>query len=320
MAMRASIRKWLWHGLSGALAVGILALLLSRQKWQHLSGELYRVNWPLLAAAAGLAVAYWAVRTARWRWVAALEQQRIGWGKALVSMLAGLGVGLITPLRGGEIVRPMFLPKGARLRLAGYVVIEKMFDLSAVLSLCLLGLVYMVFAGAVLAGGGRLSPWLLLLVPPLLAAALGVPLLLHYRPRRLWAQLSRLLPGKAKELAETRLQWRQFGIFYGVSMLAEVLSILAVFCCLRAYGHIELIKAVALTPVVMLHNLVPATPAGFGVREGTAVVVFGAFGFSEGMVLAAYLTNAVIVLLIPGCVGIVAAWISGLARALEAES
>lgn len=315
--MRAGVKRWVWHGASLALAVGLLAYLLGRQQWQHLPGSIKTVDGRFLAVAAALAGAYWLVRAARWRWAVALEGQSIGPRKALVSILAGLGVGLITPFRSGEVVRPMFVPPGARVRLAGWVVIEKMFDLSAVLTLCMLGLIYMIFSGALLASGAEVSPWLLLVCPVLLAAALGVPLLVHYRPAGLWAGLSRILPGKARQLAQTRLEWRQFGVFYGVSLAAELLSILAVFCCLRAYGQIELIVALALTPVVMLHNLLPATPGGFGIREGFAVIVFGALGFAEPMVLAAYLSNALIVLVIPAAAGVVAAWVAGVVRQLE---
>ena len=317
--MRSSIKRWIWHGVSLALAVGILSVLLGRQQWEHLPGQLQTVNWRLLGAAAALAGVYWIVRSGRWRWVTALEGQPVGWGRAVLSMLAGLGVGLITPLRGGEVVRPMFVPRGARVRLAGWVLIEKMFDLSAVLSLCLLGLIYLLASGVVLATGAPISPWLVLICPLLLAAALGVPLLVHYRPAGLWEKLSRLLPGRARQLAEARLEWRQFWIFYGLSLVAELLSVLAVFCCLRAYGQIGLIAALAITPVVMLHNLLPATPGGFGVREGFAVLVFGAFGFSEPMVLAAYVTNALIVLVIPAAAGLVAAWTAGVVRQLESQ-
>lgn len=75
--------------------------------------------------------------------------------------------------------------------------------------------------------------------------------------------------------------------------------------------------AVALVPVVMLHNLLPATPGGFGVREGFAVLVFGLFGFAGEMVLAGYLTDAVIVLVIPGAVGIAGAWTAGVIREMR---
>ncbi|KPK85939.1 MAG: hypothetical protein AMJ81_02390 [Phycisphaerae bacterium SM23_33] len=322
--MRKGVKRWLWYGLSLALAVGILAVLLGRQRWADFSQTLGAVDGRWLAGVVVLAGVYWLVRTARWRWMTSLEEAGVGWPTAWVSMLAGLGVGLITPLRSGEVVRPMFVPRGARMRLAGLVVIERMFDLSAVLTLCILGVFYMVFAGGVkLAGGATLPPWLLLACPPLLAVALGVPLLVHFRPARLWALLSRALPGKAKELAEVRLDRRQFVIFFLTSMLSESLSVLTVYFCLQAYGEIDLLTACALAPVVMLHNILPATPGGFGIRESLAVAVFGLMklpGLSQAAILAAYLTNPIILLVIPGAVGVGGAWVAGVIRQIEAEA
>ena len=309
--MRIGLKKWIRYLVSLILAVGLLALLLSRQRWGEVANRISRADVRYLLLAAVIAVLYWTVRSGRWRWIISLENQQVSFFKAVVSMLAGLGVGLVTPLRSGEIIRPLFVPKGARIKLAGWIVIERMFDLSAVLTWCIIGLFYLVFSGVVLISGEAVSPWLLIIAPLLLAGALGVPLLVHYRPAGLWRILSKVLPGKAKELAQTRLQWNQFGIFYSISLVSEMLSILSVFCCLRAFGDISLLQGCALTPVVMLHNLLPATPGGFGVREGVAVLVFGAFGFPSEMILAAYLANAMIVLVIPAAIGIVAAWVSG---------
>ncbi|OPX21765.1 MAG: hypothetical protein B1H04_06100 [Planctomycetales bacterium 4484_123] len=321
--MRSRLRSWLKFGLSLALAVAILALLLSRQRWSELAGTLAGVDWRWLGGVAALAVVYWTVRTARWRWMTAIEGTKVSWGTAWTSMLAGLGIGLVTPLRGGEVVRPMFVPKGARMRLAGWVLIERLFDLAAVLVLALLGVFYLVFAGAVrLAGGGPVPPWLLLTCPLLLAGALAVPLLVHYRPAGLWRLLSRVLPGRAKELAEVRLHGGQFGVFFLTSLLAETVSVLTVYFCLQAYGRIDLLTACALGPIVMLHNIIPATPGGFGLREGLAVAVYGTLklpGLGRSAVLAAYLTNPVMVLVIPGAVGVVAAWVAGIVRELEAS-
>jgi len=318
--MRSRVRRWLWYGLSLCLAAAILAILLGRQDWNAFARRIRGVNGWALLATAGVGTAYWWVRVGRWRWVTGLEAARVTWRTAWVSMLAGLGVGLITPLRGGEVVRPMFVAAGARVRLAGWVVIERMFDLSAVLTLCLLGLFYLVFAGGVWATGTPVPAWMLLACPPLLAGALGVPLLVRYRPRRLWGALARLLPGKARELAEVRLTGRQFGLFYAISLLGESLSVLTMFFCLRAYGQMDLLTACALSPLVMLHNLLPATPGGFGVRETVAVAVFAFFGFEREMILAAYLTNPILVLVIPGAIGVGAAWVAGVTGQLREAS
>lgn len=309
--MHAGIRRWVWYCLSLALAAAILTVLLGRQDWNELARLIKGVRWWALALSAVGAAVYWWIRVARWRWVTSLEKTPISWAKAWTSMLAGLGVGLITPFRGGEVVRPMFVPAGARMRLVGWVVLERMFDLSAVLSLCMLGVVYMVFSGAVWASGTPVPAWMLIACPPLLVVALGVPLLVRYRPAGLWRLLSRILPKKAKELAEVRMNGRQYAAFYVVSLVSELVNILTVFFCLRAFGEIPLLTACALSPLVMLHNVLPATPGGFGIRETVAVAVYGVFGFAEEMIVAAYLTNPLIVLVIPGVVGVGAAWLSG---------
>ena len=316
--MHRTAKRWVRYFVSLALALGILAWLLARQKWDRLEGN---VRWGYLLAAIGVAALYWTLRVVRWRWMVSLEGQHITWPQAWVSMLAGLGVGLITPMRSGELARAIFIPKGARLRLAGWVAIEKMFDLSSVLVMCVVGVFYMVFGGSLkLFGAEAVPPWMLLVVPPLLAAALGVPLLVHYRPKRLWSALGRVLPARARSLAEARLEWDQFGIFFAYSMAAELLSILAVFLCLRAYGDIHLLAATMLTPFVMLNNLLPATPGGFGVRELFAAKIFGAFNFTEAMVLAAYVTNALIVLVIPGALGVAGAWVAGVTSQIRSAA
>ncbi len=316
--MRSTVKKWLWYAASLALAVAILAYLLAKQRWDHLVGRVGSVRPGWLLAAAGVAAVYWTVRVVRWRWMVGLEGQSITRRQAWISMLAGLGVGLITPMRSGEVLRSVFVPRGARLRLSGWVVVEKVFDLSAVLTLCVLGVFYLALGGgARLIGPERIPVWLLLSVPPLLVAALGAPLLLLYRPRGLWELIGRLLPGKAKKLAEARLDWNQFGVFYAYSLASAVLSVLAVFLCLRGYGQIELLAAMMLTPFVMLNNLLPATPGGFGVRELFAVSIFGAFGFSREMVFAAYVTDALIVLVGPGAIGVISAWVAGVATSLR---
>ncbi|KKK62175.1 hypothetical protein LCGC14_3006950, partial [marine sediment metagenome] len=242
--------------------------------------------------------------------------------------LEGVGLRVEALHRNADVPRREKDPgrgRSARVRLAGWVLIERMFDLSAVLVLCILGVVYMVFAGGVaLAGGKGLPPWLLLSCPPLLAVALGVPLLIRFRPAGLWRMLTRILPGKAKELAEVRLTGRQFGGFFLVSLLSEIISVLTVYFCLRAYTQIDLLTACAVAPLVMLHNVIPATPGGFGVREALAVAIMVDLlalpGLTAPQVLAAYLTNPIMVLVIPGAVGIVAAWLAGMMRSLDAEA
>ena len=294
-------------------------MLLWKVRWDHLIDAIAQVDWRWLAGAGAVAAVYWSLRVSRWRWMTRLERTEITRRTAWLSMLAGLGIGLITPMRSGEVVRAAFVPKGARLRLASWVIIERVFDLSAVLSMCVLGVFYIVFGdGVKLLGDETIPAALLWVVPPLLAAALGAPLLVRYRPRWLWSIILRLLPAKARALARIRLGWRAFWIYFVYSIGSAVLSVLGVYMCLRAFGEIGLLPAMMLTPFVMLNNLLPITPGGFGVREAFAVAVFGAFRFPREMVFAAYAFNAMIVLVGPGVVGVVWAWIAGMIAQVRA--
>jgi hypothetical protein len=310
--MHAAARKWIFHLVSLGLAALLFWLLFRGRDWSAL-GRTPPKELAWLGAAAGLAVVYWGVRILRWRWIAGLEGQTISLGLATRSMLAGLAVGLLTPMRGGEVVRPLFLPPGCRVKLAGWVVIERVFDLSAVLIFCLLGLPYLWRHGVLQRLG---LPWEVLLAGAgiLLCLALLGPALVMLRPRRLWRVLERLLPAKAAQLAQIVITGRQLCVFLASSLLAELLSIVAVYFCLSSFGAISLPLVLALTPVVMLNNLLPITPGGLGVREGLAVLMFAQVwqvADPRERVLAAYLANTALVLLAPAAVGAVMAWLSG---------
>jgi uncharacterized protein (TIRG00374 family) len=122
------------------------------------------------------------------------------------------------------------------------------------------------------------------------------------------------LPARAAQLAQIVMTGRQLSVFLASSLLAELLSILAVFFCLSAFGEISLPLVLALTPVVMLNNLLPVTPGGLGVREGLAVLMFAQVwqvADPRERVLAAYLANTALVLLLPAAAGAVLAWLAG---------
>lgn len=319
--MHSATRRWIFYFVSLGVTALLFWLLFRGRDWAVL-GRTPPKELAWLAVAVGIAGVYWIVRILRWRWIVGLENQTISGGLATRSMLAGLAVGLLTPMRGGEVVRSLFLPPGCRLKLAGWVVIERVFDLSAVLGFCLLGLPYLWQRGVLQRLG---LPWevLLAVAAGLLCAALAGPALVMLRPRPLWRLLERLLPAKASQLAKISITGRQFGFFCLSSLLAELLSIFGVYFCLSAFGQISLPLVLALTPVVMLNNLLPLTPGGLGVREGLAVLMFAQVwqvADPRERVLAAYLANTSLVLLLPAAAGAVMAWLSGIRLRKAASS
>lgn len=292
---------WLKLVASLALAGGLLAWLFLKMDGAKLAATVRACNgWWLVAAVGGSSV-YWLVRTARWRWTTSLVGAPVSWRIAGQSMLAGLGIGLLTPMRGGEIVRPLFVPPGARPQLAGFVVLEKCFDLAAVLLLAVPGLAWLVAQGI-------LPPWAAWTAGGLLLAA-AIPLaILMLRPRGLFLLIERRLPAKLRSGLQITLPWRTFGIMLAASFLAEGMSIFTVYLCFRSLGSFDLATAFSFVPLVMLNNLIPFTPGGLGLRETIAKYVFLPLGYADTLVVTAYLVNTAIVLLAPGLLGLLLAW------------
>ena len=104
--------NWAKFALSLLVAAGLLGVLFWRMDARTLARTLRAADGWWMLAAAGVAAIYWLVRTARWRWMTRLASAPVSWSVAWQSMLAGLGIGLLTPMRGGEIVRPLFVPPG----------------------------------------------------------------------------------------------------------------------------------------------------------------------------------------------------------------
>jgi uncharacterized membrane protein YbhN (UPF0104 family) len=304
-----------WVKLLGSLvlAAGLLAFLFSRMNAQTLAETLRNARAKYLFFTAAAAAAYWLVRLDRWRWMTFLAGAGVSWRTAAISMFAGLGVGLVTPMRSGEVVRPLFVPQGARAQLAGFVALERCFDLLAVLLLAVPGWIYLVATG-------KLGAWASVAAVGLFLAAAAPLAVLMLRPRRLLAVMARKMPRKLRPALEIQLPPKVLARMILTSLLAEALSVLAVYLSIRSLGDFSLAAAYGFVPVVMLNNLLPLTPGGLGLRELIARYVFAPMGYADTLIVTGYLINSAIVLYLPGLAGIALAWRAGMTRMLHASS
>lgn len=92
---------------------------------------------------------------------------------------------------------------------------------------------------------------------------------------------------------------------FGLAVLMNLLNPLAIWLMARAYDDsISLYAAAVASPIVFLISMIPISVAGWGVREGAFVVVFGLFGASAATSLTVSISFGVAFLLayIPGAV------------------
>jgi Uncharacterised protein family (UPF0104). len=181
--------------------------------------------------------------------------------------------GLLTPGRVGEIARAVFLERHERGLIAYLVVVDRVFEVAAVVLLAVPGIVFYAnplagAAAAILLG----LLWILLVWPDF--------------PLR-WLQ--RLLPRSSgfaalrEKAARMTLQLRSVSAGVkrrqtGLALLGYGVVILQFHALLDNYHPSRLGTAVLAQPLIMLTNILPFTIGGLGIREGAAIALLSPFG------------------------------------------
>jgi uncharacterized membrane protein YbhN (UPF0104 family) len=152
------------------------------------------------------------------------------------------------------------------------------------------------FAATLVVPGGLVWPhWAAWMVAALIAAGLGLPLLVWamgrvsrqwlalraWRPLRHLADQSRAL---VHALAAPDVRARQIAF----SLLAVLCNIAAFGFCIRAVGVVMPVAAtLAIVPLILFAMVIPLTISGWGLREGAAAALFPIAGASASDGLAA---------------------------------
>lgn len=257
-----------------------------------------------MAAAVGLGVVMLVLRTAKWRWLLVRVQPETSWETAARSLLGGMALGLVTPGRVGEVGRAVFLPPGLRLAAAGLFVIDRAADLAALGAAACFGVL-----------GVAPSVWRW----PLAAAGVGcvgmvftLPTALPLLPAATW------LPARFREklhpatTALARLRRRDIAANVAACVVLTALDVVSLYALARAFEPVRFAVVAFAFPWILLANLVPITPAGVGVREGTAAAILQAYGVGVPTAVNAALLLFAINTLAPALAGFV--WVGGIRR------
>jgi uncharacterized membrane protein YbhN (UPF0104 family) len=282
--------RWVRYALTLLLA----SLVVAKVQPQHLARAIGSARPQYIAIALLLTIPFLYLKAVRWHAMLRSADIEVSFGAATLSLIGGMGLALITPVRLGELVRVAYLQDPRRMKIGGLVMIDKGFDV-------------LVLAGMSTVGAGvLLGPWPAALLT--VASLLGLAFV--YQPQRVSALLGRI---SARTRHETRLLrlWSSLdSLGPASSSLFLVLTLLAFGIVLLQFGIILLSwkswspGIVFLTfPLVVLTNVLPLTIGGLGVREGAAALLLGHFGVSPAdAALAAFLMFAINTAL-PGLIG-----------------
>jgi glycosyltransferase 2 family protein len=282
---RAPLRTGaVWIGLAASVGFSVLALrgVDPARVWDAISTSDGR--W-LVPAVAALAIAT-AMRAERWRILYA-PSTRPPYGAVTEALLIGYLFNSILPARLGEVARVLALHRRAgtsRAESVSTVVVERTFDVLALLVLLLAALPWLPRVGSV-----RVAALLAAVLVVALLAVLTAFAVWGERPLAAMLRLVGRVPGLPAGFAESTAldlvhglsalrRWRQAAAAFGWTVGSWLVLAASAWCVIEEFG-LGLPPAAGLLVIIAtgLSAVIPSALAGLGVFEAAAVVALRAY-------------------------------------------
>jgi glycosyltransferase 2 family protein len=287
--------KYLSAALAAAFTVVFGYLAVRDVELDELGRSLRESNYWFLLPAFGLLALAFFLRIVRWRCLFS-PRTRPGMLPATEALIIGQFLNSVLPFRAGDAARIVVLrPLGGpgRVETAGTVVIERVFDVLALLLLLFVLLPVVPEVTWLRAAG-------VLVIVLLLALAVAVVVLRVYGERAVGFFLRPLarLPFLSEARVEAAIQNMTAGVIALRSgriglvaffwTLVSWLVLGASFWCLMLGFDFGLSPVAGLLVVIAtgLSHLLPSAPAAVGVFEAAAVVALGAYGIPQTQALS----------------------------------
>jgi uncharacterized protein (TIRG00374 family) len=212
-------------------------------------------------------------RAYKWFYIVRAHLVSPNFGRVLVSYMFGLGIGIFTPGRIGEVARIANIGTKEKLGPAGLFLFDKFVDVLVVFSMALFGVFYLFsykLYGSILAlalFGALLAIFFAGQMYEKLQGVLGrIPL---------GDKLGRMLKSVAM------LDRRKIAVVILLTLVSYTVCVFQVYFILRAFCNLSIVHVLAVHPLVMTTNILPITFGGLGLREGASVFLYSKFGIME---------------------------------------
>ena len=217
------------------------------------------------------------------------------------SMLFALAVGIVTPVRIGEVVAVAPFPASeTRTRSLTVYLFDRVGELSTVF-LFSAPACYLLLPGV----GKPLAVGLVIL-------SLVMPVFLQISFWRLW--IARRLEGKvsSKLTAFLTSDIKATPAYWLWSCFSYLLTYASIAVFIDGFEPISHLSSLMVLPVVTISNLITITIGGLGVREGLAALLSPSVGMTPEFVAAAFFLSFVFTRALPGLFGLI--WFAMSAR------
>ncbi|MFZ5353371.1 MAG: lysylphosphatidylglycerol synthase transmembrane domain-containing protein [Bacillota bacterium] len=281
--------------LSFAAAAVIMYLILKKVGFEELPDYIGRLDYKWIIAAAALYTIDMLVRAYRWKLILADSGVSIGTGASFLAYNLGNTMNILIPAKLGDAARSYYLKSkygyGYTMTLPA-TFLDRVFDVIGVYILLLLSSIYVL-------ARVRMDSWLYYLLLLGIAALIMVFVLLEVFASNK-SSLGKIKNDKLRSLVSSMLE-----AFYGSVKRKDKFFILVaysifIWACEGIITYFVFMSlGESINPIILLFTnmvanltkVIPITPGGLGVFEGTMIIVLSLLGVSGGFVGVASTLN-----------------------------
>ena len=274
----------------------LLALIIWKVGWVEVREAFLQIDPKDLLIPITIAILFIVIKIFRWLILAKQGDNSLSFSTATSSLLMGMGIGLVTPGRIGEVSRALYISGGNRLELLGLAVSDKLFDLIVIVFLSLIGSFFLLDV--------RLFSFLVIL------SLASLAFFYNSTARNILIEKSlRILPfrGKFSQVAAGfgKLTPRLVTISLGLTFAAQLINLLEYHYLVEALGYTISPESILISvPLIILASVLPISISGMGVREGVAVFLLSSFGIPDSVAVNTSLMLFALTNLSPSLIGI----------------
>jgi len=296
LPQRAKRRGWLSYAIRFLVSLTVLALLIRSVSWSGIASALVSANRGLLFLGSLFAIPIVGLKGVKWWLLLRHAKIEVPLRKTALSYVAGLGFGLVTPGRVGELARIWVLGLDRRDYLVAgtLVLVDRLTDLAALL--CVVSFSVLRFFG-----GAWLTGYISLGVA---ACSAWFLLTRRFRNNPEKASAGRSLVGKILS-ATAGLSPRHIAAYTLIGLLVTMCGVSMVCTFLNAMQPVTFLDCLSAVPPVFMNSILPVTVGGVGVRELIMTVVCEQIGVETAVAVSAIMIYFTASMLLPGAAGLV---------------
>lgn len=256
----------------------LLYLIILKIDWNQLSVSLKQGNLFYLGLGVVFGIIFNMVKFMKWYYLINTKSNTYSYWDGAKSYMVGNALGLVTPMRVGDLGRALYFPPKDRPRIMGLTIVDRLIDLAIVFILAIGGSFILINKG-----------FGILIV--LLAIS---SLLMLYSPSVMCRGFRKIIPnGYIKEKLSKLLDVFEI-LNFKIMTRALILAFIAFFSIIfefhylvSAFEDLTLLAIFLITPLITLSTVIPVSIMGLGVREGLSILLFSMFNISAATALSA---------------------------------